>query len=120
MNITESDSNIDIEEVREIVTNDFKGDKIERLLYEAGLDTEHKVGEEGITVLEITAESVTVILSETWEADGEWYIDPSSVVLDVLRNGEFLNTAFPEREEIPSENELVAYITNIFEEELNF
>jgi hypothetical protein len=119
MNITESDSNIDIEEVREIVTNDFKGDKIERLLYEAGLDTEHKVGDEGITVLEITAENVTVIMSETWEADGEWYIDPSSVVLDVLLNGEFLNTAFPEREEIPTENELVSYIANIFEEELN-
>lgn len=119
MNITESDSNIDIDEVHEIVTTDFKGDKIERLLYEAGLDTEHKVGDEGITVLEITAQNVTVIMSETWEADGEWYIDPSSVVLDVLLNGEFLNTAFPDREEIPSEIELVAYITNLFEEELN-
>lgn len=119
MNITESDSNIDIEEVHEIITNDFKGDKIESLLYEAGLDTEHKVGDEGITVLEITAENVTVIMSETWEADGEWYIDPSSVVLDILLNGEFLNTAFPDKEEIPSESELVAYITNIFEEELN-
>jgi hypothetical protein len=119
MNITESDSNIDIEEVREIVTNDFKGDKIERLLYEAGLDTEHKVGEEGTTVLEITAENVTVIMSETWEADGEWYIDPATVILDVLVNRNFVNTSFPDRKEIPSENELVAYITNIFEEELN-
>jgi hypothetical protein len=119
MNITESDSNIDIDEVHEIITNDFKGDKIERLLYEAGLDTEHKVGDEGITVLEITAENVTVVLSETWEADGEWYIDPSSVVLDVLLNGEFQRTVFPEREDIPDENALAANISNIFEDELS-
>jgi len=118
MNITESDSNIDIEEVREIVTNDFKGDKIERLLYEAGLDTEHKVGEEGITVLEITAENVTVVMSETWEADGEWYIDPSSVVLDVLINGNFERTIFPDRRDIPDENALAANISNIFEDVL--
>lgn len=118
MNITESDSNIDIDEVHEIVTNDFKGDKIERLLYDAGLDTEHKVGDEGITVLEITAENVTVIMSETWEADGEWYIDPSSVVLDILINGEFSSTRFPEREEIATENELADYIADIFEESI--
>lgn len=119
MNITESDSNIDIEEVHEIVTNDFKGDKIERLLYEAGLDTEHKIGDEGITVLEVTAENVTVVVSETWEADGEWYIDPSSVVLDILINGEFERTVFPEREEMPDEYALAANISNIFEDILS-
>lgn len=119
MNITESDSNIDIEEVHEIITNDFKGDKIESLLYEAGLDTEHKIGGEGITVLEITAENVTVIMSETWEADGEWYIDPSSVVLDILINGEFDRTVFPEREEMPDEYALAANISNIFEDILS-
>lgn len=119
MNITESDTNIDIDEVHEIVTTDFKGDKIERLLYEAGLDTEHKVGDEGTTVLEVTAENVTVIMSETWEADGEWYIDPSTVVLDIRFNGEFSDTLFPDKEEIPSERELVDYIIDIFEEELN-
>lgn len=119
MNITESDSNIDIDEVHEIVTNDFKGDKIERLLYEAGLDTEHKEGDEGTTVLEITAENVTVIMSETWEADGEWYIDPATVVLDVLINGEFSNTVFPKREEIPNESALAAQISNLFEEILD-
>ena len=118
MNNTESDSNIDIEEVHEIVTNDFKGDKIERLLYEAGLDTEHKVGDEGITVLEVTAENVTVIMSETWEADGEWYIDPATVVLDVLVDGNFVDTVFPDRRDHPNENALVANISNIIEETL--
>lgn len=119
MNNTESDTNIDIDEVHEIITTDFKGDKIERLLYEAGLDTEHKVGDEGTTVLEVTAENVTVIMSETWEADGEWYIDPSTVVLDILIDGEYSKTVFPEREEMPDENALAANLSNIFEDILS-
>lgn len=118
MNNTESDSNIDIDEVHEIVTTDFKGDKIERLLYEAGLDSEHKVGDEGTTVLEVSAENVTVIMSETWEADGEWYIDPATVVLDVLVDGSFVDTVFPDRRDHPNENALVANISNIIEGKL--
>lgn len=114
MNIAESDTDIDtVEEVQDVVTTDLKGDKIERLLYKSGLDSEHKIGEEGVSVLEIRGDTITVIMSETWEADGLWYIDPNNIVLDFFEDGEFLDTHFPE--EILSEEDLVAYVDNTIE-----
>ena len=114
MNTTESDTNLDIEEVQEIVTTDLRGDKIERLLYKAGLDSEHKMGDEGVSILEIRGDSITLIMSETWEADGMWYIDPTSIVLDVFEGDRFFRTYFPE--DIDSEETLVEYIEDLVEQ----
>jgi hypothetical protein len=115
MNSTDTDIeiNIDVEDVHDLVTSDLNGEKIESLLYRSGYDSEHKVGDEGVSVLEISADSVTIIMSETWEADGMWYIDPSSIVLDVLVDGEFHRTFFPD--DIAKENDLVEYIDNLIE-----
>lgn len=111
-NIAESDSDIDtVEEVQEIVTSDLKGDKIERLLYKAGLDSEHKLGDEGITVLEIRGDSLTIVMSETWEADGQWFIDPSAIVLDVFEGDRFFRSYFPE--DLETEEELVEFIEQV-------
>lgn len=115
MNTTESDSDIDtVEEVHEIVTTDLRGDTIERLLYKAGLDTEHKIGDEGVSVLEIRGDSLTIVMSETWEADGQWFIDPNSVVLDIFQGDRFFRTDFPDK--IMHEEELVEVIEDLFEQ----
>lgn len=113
MNTTESDINIDTEEVHEVITSDLKGDQIERLLYQAGFDTEHKTGDEGVTVLEIQGDTLTVVMSETWEADGQWFIDPLAIVLDVFEGDRFFRTYFPDG--IDGEEELVEYIEGIVE-----
>lgn len=113
MNTTESDLSIDtLEEVHEIVTNDLRGEKIERLLYKAGFDSEHKLGDEGVTVLEVQGDGVLIVVSETWEADGEWYLDPSTVVLDKFVDHERVDTTYPS---VYTEEELVEAIENFSE-----
>lgn len=116
MNTTDTDIDIDVEDVRDIVTSDLNGEKIESLLYKAGMDSEHKLGGEGVSVLEIICDSVKIIMSETWESDGQWYIDPTSIVLDVLRDDQFVRTFFPE--DIDNENDLVDYIDKLIEDVL--
>lgn len=107
MNTTKSDIDIDIENVQEVVTSDLNGEKIERLLYNAGFDSVHKLGSEGVTILEVQAEGVIILVSETWEADGVWYIDPKSVVLDKVIGDYGIDTIFPA---VSTEEELVAAI----------
>lgn len=113
MNTTDTDIEIDIDDVHDLVTSDLNGDKIESLLYKAGLDTQHFSDEDGISRLEIQGDSVTVVMSETWESDGRWFIDPKTIVLDKLVQDQITETKFPE---VKTEEELVEYIENLFDE----
>lgn len=112
MNTTESDIIIDINEIPEVVTDDLNGEKIERLLYREGLDTKYTVGSEGLAVLEVYGENETVVLSEPWEADGVWYIDPQTVVLDKLVDNTAVGTSFPS---VSTEEDVVAAIVELFD-----
>lgn len=112
MNTTEIEASM--EDVQSVVTDDLRGDKIERLLYAAGFDCEHKQGSEGVSVLEVVGEAVTIIVSETWEADGNWYIDPSAVILDKLIDDYGVDTLFPS---VETEEDLVRVIEKFADEE---
>lgn len=114
MNTTDTDIDIDIEDVHEIITSDLNGERIESLLYKAGLDSEHKLGDEGVSVLEIQGDSLTIIMSETWETDGLWYIDPKNIVLDIFEGDRFERTVFPD--DIHSEEDLVEWVEDLFEQ----
>lgn len=104
MNTTEND----IEEVREIITTDLSGDKIERLLYKAGFDTQTKIGADDIHGLEITGDGVIIFLSEIWAEAGSWYIDPKTAVLDTFVGDAIVVTTYAEN--VTTEEELVEAI----------
>lgn len=79
---TETPTDFDVA-IAEVDTNgDLDGAKIERLLFEAGYDSEQKEGYEGIPVLEVKGDYATIIMSEPWSKAGDWYIDPKAITLD--------------------------------------
>lgn len=104
---------LDFEEIiLDVDTTDLSGEKIERLLFEAGFDTELTTGTEGLPVLRVKGDGVEFALSEPWATDGNWYIDPATVVLDVVVDGQMQNTVFPT---VTTEESLVAAIEDLSE-----
>lgn len=98
--------------IMDVDTTDLSGEKIERLLFEAGFDTELTTGVEGLPVLLIKGDSVEFAISEPWASDGNWYIDPATIVLDVMVDGQVENTVFPS---VDTEEALVEAVENLSE-----
>lgn len=103
---------IEFEDIREVETTDLSGEHIERLLFEAGYDTELITGTEGLPALRIKGDGIEFQLSEPWADSGNWYIDPATVVVDIVKEGQMVNTVFPS---ITSEETLVAAIEELAE-----
>lgn len=103
---------IDFEDLTEVETTDLSGEAIERLLFEAGFDTELVTGSEGLPALRIKGDEVEFQLSEPWAANGNWYIDPATVVVDIVKEGQMVNTVFPV---VTSEKTLVEAIEDLAE-----
>lgn len=103
---------VDIEQ--EIITNDLSGDKIERLLFQAGFDSEYTIGPEGLPVVEVRGDDITILVSEPWAAGGTWFISPGTVSVEKVIDDRYVASSFPT---VETEDDLVAAIEDFAESE---
>lgn len=61
------------------------GDKIEKLLWENGLDFEH-TGAEYASHLHIEANGVKFVVADTYDSPDGWYLDTSDIGIEVWSN----------------------------------
>lgn len=90
--------------------SELSGEKIEGLLWEAGCEIEHVVGEDEITSIHIPVGESTIVASETFFEDGDWFIDSDTLSLEKFFEGSKVgeDLTIPE-----SEDELVQNILKL-------
>lgn len=86
------------------------GEKVEALLWDAGYDFEHKIGIEGFTSLEVYMGDTTIVVSETWLEEGDWFVDSNTLILEKIYEGVYTDSDF---DIIESEEELVQHIVDL-------
>jgi hypothetical protein len=87
--------------------SELSGEKIERLLWNAGCEVEHNDGLEEISPIKVTVGDTVVIISEAWFEEGEWFADTDTLTLDKLVEGEKVGE---DLDLVGTEEELVAHI----------
>jgi hypothetical protein len=83
--------------------SELSGEKIEELLWEAGCEVQHDGGIEEISPIKVTVGDTTVLISEAWFEDGEWFADTDTLVLERIEYGELVAedlTVFSTEEEL--------------------
>lgn len=83
--------------------SELSGEKIEELLWEAGCEVQHDGGIEEISPIKVTVGDTTVLISEAWFEDGEWFADTDTLVLERIEYGELVAedlTVFDTEEEL--------------------
>ena len=67
--------------------SELSGEKIERLLWNAGCEVEHNDGLEEISPIKVTVGDTVVIISEAWFEEGDWFVDTDTLTLDKVVEG---------------------------------
>lgn len=83
--------------------SELSGEKIEELLWEAGCEVQHDGGIEEISPIKVNVGDTTILISEAWFEDGEWFADTDTLVLERLEYGEIVAedlTVFDTEEEL--------------------
>lgn len=96
----------------EVLSRELSGDKIERLLFQAGFDSEYTIGPEDLPAVEIKADELTILLSEPFAGNGTWFISPGTVSIEKIVDGRYTSSIFPT---VSSEEELVEAIEDFAE-----
>jgi hypothetical protein len=87
----------------------LNGDKIEKLLWDSGLDFEHRTGIDGFSSVEVPVGGVVVSVSETWQDAEDWYLDTDTLLFVVTADGEEIREDY---EMVSDEVALVQYIAS--------
>lgn len=90
--------------------SELSGEKIEELLWEAGCEVVHSGGLEEIEHIDVTVGETTVIISEAWFVEGDWFVDPDTLTLLKVVDGEQVDE---DLEVFSTEEELVAHILKL-------
>jgi hypothetical protein len=90
--------------------SELSGEKIERLLWEAGSEVSHNDGLEEVSPIKVTVGDTTVIITEAWFEDGDWFVDTDTMILEQLVDGEKVDE---DLSIIETEEELVEHILKL-------
>lgn len=96
----------------EVLADELSGDKIERLLFQAGFDSDYIIGPEDLPAIEIKADEITILLSEPFAGNGTWFISPGTVAVEKIVDGRYTSSIFPV---VTTEEELVEAIEDFAE-----
>ena len=83
---------------------DLNGERIEELLWEAGLDFHHTTEYDGVSSIEILVGESKVVVSESWAEEDKWYLDTDTALMEKYCEGVIVDSDF---EPIKSEEDLV-------------
>lgn len=92
--------------------SELSGDTIEGLLWDEGCEVEHDGGLEEGTPIKVTVGNTVVLISEAYFEFGEWYVDPTTVVLEKIVEGE---KVAEDLDIVETEEELVDHILRLGE-----
>lgn len=90
--------------------SELSGEKIERLLWNAGSEVEHNDGLEEVSPIKVTVGDTTVIITEAWFEEGDWFVDTNTMMLEALVEGEKVDE---DLSVIETEEELVEHILRL-------
>lgn len=68
--------------------SELSGEKIERLLWEAGCEVRHNDGMDEVSPISVVMGDTTVVISEAWFEEGNWFLDTDTFVLEKQIYGE--------------------------------
>jgi hypothetical protein len=89
----------------------LNGERIEELLWEQGLDYEHKLNDSHIPVIEVYVGRQVVVVGEIEADDGTWVIDSFTVFVEPKYFNE--GKGFDETKPIHDERSLVQHILRV-------
>lgn len=88
----------------------LNGDKIEKLLWENGLDFYHRDGIDDYTDIDITVGDYHVRIGETWIEEDDWHLDTDTMAMARYGYGSGFEYGFCDIEAISDELDLITLL----------